>query len=148
VATRKSERRATWAMRGKLRSPGHPPGWQRDQLERFWRQIARGATTEEAAIAAGVSIPVGTRWFREAGGMCPISLAPTSGRYLSLVEREEIAIERARWLGGEGDPSPPRPIAVDDLEELGHVHGRGVLSRAVAGLEEVLAERRPPCDPD
>jgi len=29
----------------------------------------------------------------------------------------------------------------------GHVHGRGVLSRAVAGLEEVLAERRPPCDP-
>jgi hypothetical protein len=30
---------------------------------------------------------------------------------------------------------------------FGHVHGRGVLSRAVAGLEEVLAERRPPCDP-
>ena len=99
MATRQSERRATWAMRGKLRSPGHPPGWQRDQLELFWRQIARGATTEEAAIAAGVSIPVGTRWFREAGGMCPISLAPTSGRYLSLVEREEIAIERARGSG-------------------------------------------------
>jgi hypothetical protein len=31
--------------------------------------------------------------------------------------------------------------------DLGHVHGRGVLSRAVAGLDEVLAERRPPCDP-
>jgi len=29
----------------------------------------------------------------------------------------------------------------------GHVHGRGVVSRAVAGLWEVLAERRPPCDP-
>lgn len=86
-------------MRGKLHSPGHPPGWQRDQLERFWRQIARGATTEEAAIAAGVSVPVGTRWFREAGGMCPVSLAPTSGRYLSLAEREEIAIERARGSG-------------------------------------------------
>ena len=99
MATTQSERRATWAMRGKRRSPGHPPGWQRDQLERFWRQIASGATTEEAAIAAGVSVPVGTRWFREAGGMCPISLAPTSGRYLSLAEREEIAIERARGSG-------------------------------------------------
>jgi uncharacterized sodium:solute symporter family permease YidK len=33
------------------------------------------------------------------------------------------------------------------IEASGHVHGRGVLSRAVAGLEEVLAERRPPCDP-
>jgi transposase len=86
-------------MRGKLHSPGHPPGWQRDQLGRFWRQIASGATTEEAAIAAGVSVPVGTRWFREAGGMCPASLAPTSDRYLSLAEREEIANWRARGSG-------------------------------------------------
>jgi IS30 family transposase len=31
--------------------------------------------------------------------MCPISLAPLSGRYLSLAEREEIAIERARGSG-------------------------------------------------
>jgi IS30 family transposase len=31
--------------------------------------------------------------------MCPISLAPSSGRYLSLAEREEIAIERARGSG-------------------------------------------------
>ena len=97
------QRRATWAMRGKLYSPGHPPGhspgWQRDQLDCFWRQITTGATTEETAIAAGVSVPVGTRWFREAGGMRPISLAAASGRYLSLVEREEIAIERARGSG-------------------------------------------------
>ncbi|HSK86463.1 MAG TPA: hypothetical protein VK902_24105, partial [Rubrobacter sp.] len=27
---------------------------------------------------------VGTRWFRENGGMSPINLAPVSGRYLSL----------------------------------------------------------------
>jgi IS30 family transposase len=31
--------------------------------------------------------------------MCPISLAPLSGRSLSLAEREEIAIERARGSG-------------------------------------------------
>jgi IS30 family transposase len=46
-----------------------------------------------------VSTPVGTRWFREAGGMPPISLAPTAGRYLSFAEREEIALLRARQHG-------------------------------------------------
>jgi len=99
MAIKQEARRATWAMRGKLHSPGAPTTIRREQQQSFWRQIARGATTEEAAVAAGVSVPVGTRWFREAGGMCPISLAPPSGRYLSLVEREEIAIERARGSG-------------------------------------------------
>ncbi len=99
MATKQGARRATWAMRGKLHSPGAPTTIRREQQQSFWKEIARGATTEEAAIAAGVSVPVGTRWFREAGGMCPISLAPASGRYLSLAEREEIAIERARGSG-------------------------------------------------
>jgi hypothetical protein len=85
--------------RGEARCPCGTRGWQRDQLERVWRQMARGATTEEAAIAAGGSVPVGARWFREAGGRCPISLAPASGRSLSLTEGEEIAIERARGWG-------------------------------------------------
>jgi IS30 family transposase len=43
-----------------------------------------------------VSQAVGTRWFREAGGMAPamfrVSARPLSGRYLSLPEREEIAL--------------------------------------------------------
>lgn len=43
--------------------------------------------------------PVGSRWFRHAGGMPPISLAPLSGRYLSFAEREEIAILHAQHLG-------------------------------------------------
>jgi hypothetical protein len=47
-------------MRGKLHSPEHRSSWQRDQLERLWRQIARGATTEEAAITAGM-FPVAPR---------------------------------------------------------------------------------------
>ncbi len=93
------QQKATWPMRGKMRSPGRPPDWQRDQLQRFWGEIAKGVTTDGAAVAAGVSSPVGSRWFRQAGGMCPISLAPMSGRYLSLAEREEIAIENARGAG-------------------------------------------------
>ncbi len=85
-------------MRGKVRSPG-APSLPREHSVRFWEAIARGQTTEEAAAGAGVASAVGTRWFRQAGGMCPISLAPMSGRYLSLAEREEIAIERARGSG-------------------------------------------------
>jgi len=93
------QQKATWAMRGKLRSPGRPPGWQRDQRQRFWIEIAKGTTSEQAAIAVGVASAVGCRWFREAGGMRPISVVPLSGRYLSLAEREEIAILKATGFG-------------------------------------------------
>ena len=93
------QQKATWPMRGRLRSPGRPPGWQRDQRQRFWIEIARGKTSEDAAITVGVASAVGTRWFRDAGGMCPISLSPLSGRYLTLKEREEIAILKAKGWG-------------------------------------------------
>jgi IS30 family transposase len=46
-----------------------------------------------------VSAPVGSRWFRHAGGMAPLPLAPVSGRYLSFTEREEIAVLRATGRG-------------------------------------------------
>jgi IS30 family transposase len=58
-------------------------------------------SSEDAAVAAGVSQPVGTRWFRQAGGISPAmfrsSAKPLSGRYLSLEEREEIAL---LWVQG------------------------------------------------
>ena len=38
-------------------------------------EIAEGLTSEDAAVACGVSGPVGTRWFRERGGMPLISWA-------------------------------------------------------------------------
>jgi IS30 family transposase len=44
-------------------------------------------------------VPVGRRWFRNNGGMPPISQAPLSGRYLSFTEREEISIQRAKGMG-------------------------------------------------
>jgi transposase, IS30 family len=57
-------------------------------------------TSEDAALAAGMSQPVGTRLFRQAGGMAPAmfrsSTKPLSGRYLSLAEREEIALLRVQ----------------------------------------------------
>src|SRR5512147_648763 len=75
-----------------LRSPGRPSVARREHRQRFWAAIARGISTEDAAVEAGVSPTVGARWFREGGGMRSITLSPPSGRYLSFAEREEIAI--------------------------------------------------------
>jgi IS30 family transposase len=93
------QQKATWPVRGKIYSPGRPPVWRKDQVQRFWIGISQGVSSEATAIAVGVSSPVGSRWFREAGGMRPISLAPLSCRYLSFAEREEIAILKAKGCG-------------------------------------------------
>ena len=92
-------RRADRALRPAMRSPGRPPGWRREHRERFWEGIAGGLSSEQAGVAAGVSPAVGSRWFRENGGMAPFSFVPVSGRYLSFVEREEIAVLHARECG-------------------------------------------------
>lgn len=60
----------------------------------------QGLLPEEAALAVGVSQPVGARWFHNAGGMPPCDLTfKPSGRYLSFAEREEIALLRAQGRG-------------------------------------------------
>ncbi len=92
-------RAADRAGRPRMRSPGRPPVARREHRQRFWVAIARGVSSEDAAAAAGVSTATGSRWFRESGGMPPLSLRPTSSRYLSFSEREEIALLRA---GGAG----------------------------------------------
>jgi IS30 family transposase len=86
------------AMRAPMRSPGRPEPSRAVQRE-FWRLIASGITTVQAAEAVGVSAPVGIRWFRHAGGMTPLSLDEPTGRYLSFAEREEIALLKAHDKG-------------------------------------------------
>ncbi|HEY9376197.1 MAG TPA: IS30 family transposase [Jiangellaceae bacterium] len=81
-----------------MRSPGRPPV-RREVERRFWARIAEGRSSEDAALACGVSAPVGSRWFRHGGGMPPFSLVAPSGRYLSFAEREELALLKARRLG-------------------------------------------------
>jgi len=72
---------------------------RREDRQCFWAAIPKGLTSEDAGVAAGVSPVVGTRWFRQSGGMPTVSQAPLSGRYLSFVEREEIALLRALGSG-------------------------------------------------
>ena len=84
-------RRADRALRPAMRSPGRPPVGRREHRERFWEGIAGGLSSEDAGVAAGVSPVVGSRWFRENGGMAPFSFVPVSGRYLSLLsERRSL----------------------------------------------------------
>jgi transposase, IS30 family len=71
--------------------------YPREQVRVFWRARLVGAAHEDATALAGVSPSCGRYWVREAGGVVP-DLASPSGRYLSLAEREEIAIGVAAGL--------------------------------------------------
>src|SRR2546423_2990549 len=95
----RKRRAADRAGRPAMRSPGRPPVGRREHRQRFWVAIASGSSSEDAGVAAGVSPAVGSRWFREGGGMPTRSRAPLSGRYLSFAEREELAILGAQDLG-------------------------------------------------
>ena len=68
------------AARAPMRSPGRPGVNQHDTRRAFWEGIGTGMSSVDASLACGVSQPVGTRWFREAGGMPPAGLAAHSGR--------------------------------------------------------------------
>ena len=99
MATMRERQREVQLYRGQVPSPGRPTVGGRQDRVRFWAAIARGDKTGDASAVAGVSSPVGFRWFRHAGGVNPC-LAPTvSGRYLSFAEREDIALYRAQDVG-------------------------------------------------
>jgi IS30 family transposase len=97
------KRRSDRSGRAPLRSPGRPPATRREDRVRFWSAIASGRSSEDAAIAVGMASAVGTRLFRSSGGMPPSHLSPSSKppswRYLSFVQREEIALLRAQGHG-------------------------------------------------
>ena len=96
VAQRQKQVRA---YRGQIVSPGRPTvAWRQDRV-RFWVAIAAGKKTREAAEPAGVSEPVAHRWFRDAGGANPQLPPAVSNRYLSPLEREDIALWRAQGAG-------------------------------------------------
>ena len=129
-----------------MRSPGRPP--IRREVERaFWRRIAEGRTSEDAGIAVGVSGPVGSRWFRERGGMPLISLDAPSGRYLSFAEREEIALLRAQDHGvreiarqlGRSPSTISRELRRNAATRSGNLAYRA----GVAQWKAELASRRP-----
>src|SRR5690348_17024688 len=107
------------AGRAKLHSPGRPSVRRHEEQRRFWVAIAAGRPSEDAAVDAGVSPAVGTRWFREPGGMAAShvrpSAPPPSGRFLAFTDREQIALWRAQGHGvraiGRQLARPPSTIS-------------------------------------
>jgi transposase, IS30 family len=73
-------------------------GCPRDVKVRFWEGVGQGMLVAEAARFAGVSFTAGSEWFAQAGGVISNAPRPVSDRYLSLEEREEIAVLRAEKL--------------------------------------------------
>jgi DNA-binding CsgD family transcriptional regulator len=129
-----------------MRSPGRPPV-RRDVERAFWVKIAEGLTSEDAAVACGVSGPVGSRWFRERGGMPSIQLSPPSGWYLSFTDREEIALLRAQDKGvrmiarqlGRSPSTISRELRRNAATRCGQLDYRA----SIAQWKAELAARRP-----
>ena len=88
-------RQAIQEMRGRMWSPGRPSTARRGGSGPVLAGDRSWLSSEEAAGEVGVSPAVGTRWFRHAGGMPPLHLAPGVGA-LSVVRR------------ARGDRHPPR----------------------------------------
>jgi transposase, IS30 family len=58
----------------------------------FWDGVRGGLPAGEAGLASGAGVRLGGVWFRRAGGVKANGPGPVSGRYLSVREREEIAV--------------------------------------------------------
>jgi IS30 family transposase len=83
------------------------PGVRVEVRREFWRLIAQGVATAAAAVAIGVDVSVGKKWFVDAGGMSPFDLDEPSGRYVSYAEREVIAL---RLAGGSTQAAIAREL--------------------------------------
>jgi len=135
--------------RSPMKSPGAPR--HRREIEReFWKQIATGITSEAAAEAVGVSQAVGGRWFRHGGGMPPMDLGPRTGRYLSFLEREDIAVLRAKGHGvrsiarliGRSPSTVSRELRRNAATRGGKLEYRASVAQWKADL---VAQRPKPC---
>jgi IS30 family transposase len=62
----------------------------------FWAAMQRGEFITDAAAEAGTYRKMGARWLAAAGGVRPRRGRNLKGRCLTLAQREEIAIARAR----------------------------------------------------
>lgn len=119
---------------------------RREDRQRFWTAIAAGRSSEDA----GVSPAVGGRWFLEAGRLPPSHLSsssrPMSERYLSFMEREELALLPAQGLGVrviarrlERDPS----TISRELRRNVATRSGGLEDRATAQWHAERSARRP-----
>jgi transposase, IS30 family len=118
---------------------GQRPRKPRALRRQFWMLIGQGVSTEQAAMRIGVSERCGKNWFNEGGGMPPLSLTEPSGRYLSLAEREEIAIGHA---AGEGVRTIARRLRRDPATISRELRRNRPLCRNRPGYRATLAQAK------
>lgn len=99
-------------------------------MRQFWRARLAGSTIEHAAATVGVSASAAQAWITESGGMIP-DLTEPDGRYLSLAEREDIAIG---WAAGKSRAEIARQLG----------RHRSTIGRELARNHTVRHDRRPP----
>jgi transposase, IS30 family len=107
----------------------------------FWEAVRAGLTVQEAAGAAGVG-RTAENWVRAAGGVKGNGPRPVSGRYLSLGEREEIAVgvaagQRLGQIAGRLG----RPVSTVSREIARNGTGRGYRAVAAQAQAEFRARR-------
>ena len=108
--------------------------------ERFWGLVRSGLSPREAGLALGARRGA-QRWFAVAGGVKANGPGPVAGRYLSLADREEIAVGlvRGESYGEIGARlCPPRPASTISRE----VARNGPAGRYRALRAQALAEQR------
>jgi IS30 family transposase len=121
------------------------PGFSVAVRARFWDGIRSGLGVAAAADAAGVSRERARAWFREAGGVAACGAVAPGGRYLSLAEREEIAVGLAAGLGvREIARRLGRPASTVSREVRRNASGRGYRATAAQARAEERARRPKP----
>lgn len=81
----------------------------------YWQMLAQGVGTVEACRQIGIGRKTGYRWRAELGGIRPptrpMTVAASSGRYLSRFDRQRIATLDAQGIVDTGDRPTDRPGA-------------------------------------
>ncbi len=112
---------------------GGRPGLRPVRLA-FWEGIRAGLGVEEAGRVAGVSHQTARQWFL-AGGVMSNGPGRESGRYLTMGEREEIAVGRAAGQSVAVIAAALGRPRCTIYRELGRNSG-------VAGYRATIAQRR------
>ena len=114
----KQVRRPPRGIRPYLSALRRPRAGLKGEFENFWAAIAQGESTDAAAVASGISSAVGESWFRHGGGMYKPTTSTPTKRYLSLPEREEIALLKAQ---GQGVREIARHIGRSPIDNLSRI---------------------------